>query len=88
MHYGAKSFSRNGKDTVKIIDPTVKVTLGQRTGLSDTDAKQLALLYKCRTGIHFDRHSDLLFSGGYQLKKLTETVVCASFFQSSYPSVI
>ena len=51
MHYGAKSFSKNGKDTVRIIDPAVKVTLGQRSALSDTDAKQLALLYKCPTGI-------------------------------------
>ena len=51
MHYGAKSFSKNGEDTVRIIDPAVKVTLGQRSALSDTDAKQLALLYKCPTGI-------------------------------------
>ena len=51
MHYGAKSFSKDGKDTIKIIDPAVKVTLGQRTALSATDAKQLALLYKCPTGM-------------------------------------
>ena len=51
MHYGAKSFSKDGKDTIRIIDPAVKVTLGQRTALSATDAKQLALLYKCPTGM-------------------------------------
>ena len=51
MHYGAKSFSKNGEDTVKVIDAAVKVTLGQRSALSETDAKQLALLYKCPTGI-------------------------------------
>ena len=50
MHYGGKSFSKNGKDTIRLIDPAVRIVLGQRRALSDIDVHQLALLYKCPQG--------------------------------------
>ena len=50
MHYGRKAFSKNGRDTIEVVNATFQVNLGQRSGLSDTDIKQVALLYKCKEG--------------------------------------
>ncbi|XP_065051141.1 uncharacterized protein LOC135680862 isoform X2 [Rhopilema esculentum] len=48
MHYGPRAFSKNGRDTIELVNATFPVKLGQRSGLSDTDIKQIALLYKCK----------------------------------------
>ncbi|KAJ7393134.1 hypothetical protein OS493_008435 [Desmophyllum pertusum] len=44
MHYGGRAFTKNGKPT--IVPVQSGATLGQRKGISDTDAKQMNLLYK------------------------------------------
>ncbi|KAM7433978.1 hypothetical protein ABFA07_015863 [Porites harrisoni] len=49
MHYGSKAFSKNGKPTI-VAKTSSKVTLGQRKGISATDAKQMNLLYKSQCG--------------------------------------
>lgn len=43
MHYGSKAFSRNGRPTIRV--KKTGVTIGQRKGLSPTDALQANLLY-------------------------------------------
>jgi len=43
MHYGAKAFSKNGKDTITRKDGGKQ--LGQRVGLSAIDAQQLRIMY-------------------------------------------
>jgi len=43
MHYGAKAFSKNGRDTIVRKDGGTK--LGQRVGLSAIDAQQLRIMY-------------------------------------------
>jgi len=50
MHYRSTAFSKNGKPT--IVSKQSGVTLGQRRGLSDIDAKQMNLLYnsQCNGG--------------------------------------
>jgi len=48
MHYRSTAFSKNGKPT--IVSKQSGVTLGQRRGLSDIDAKQMDLLYKSQCG--------------------------------------
>ncbi|KAM7433975.1 hypothetical protein ABFA07_015860 [Porites harrisoni] len=50
MHYGSRAFSKNGRPT--IVAKQSGVTLGQRRGISATDAKQMNLLYKshCNRG--------------------------------------
>ena len=46
MHYGRKSFSKNGKDTIRsILDPNRP--LGQRNGFTDLDAHEINALYDC-----------------------------------------
>eukprot|EP00794_Sanderia_malayensis_P004811 gene4811-5441_t len=47
MHYGPKSFSKNGKATVKAIRSTGQ-EIGTAEGLSDLDAIQLNALYDCQ----------------------------------------
>merc|ERR1719309_633139 len=44
MHYGSRSFSRNGRPTITAKKSGVK--LGQRSGLSAIDAQQMNLMYK------------------------------------------
>lgn len=44
MHYGNKAFSRNGRVTIKV--KRSGAVIGQRRGLSTTDARQANLLYK------------------------------------------
>lgn len=46
MHYGRKSFSKNGKDTIRsILDPNRP--LGQRDGFTDLDVHEINALYDC-----------------------------------------
>lgn len=46
MHYGSYAFSKNGRKTiVSRSDPNER--LGQRDGMSEIDAKQIRLHYKC-----------------------------------------
>ena len=46
MHYGRRSFSKNGKDTIRsILDPNRP--LGQRNGFTDLDAHEIKALYDC-----------------------------------------
>lgn len=48
MHYGRKSFSKNGLDTIRsILDPNR--LLGQREGLTDFDIHEVNALYDCST---------------------------------------
>ncbi|XP_078589981.1 zinc metalloproteinase nas-7-like [Branchiostoma floridae x Branchiostoma japonicum] len=48
MHYGSNVFGRGyGKQTIKTKDASKQDMIGQRSGLSDIDIKQLNLRYKC-----------------------------------------
>lgn len=47
MHYSARSFTKNGRNT---IEPKNGAKIGQRTGLSALDVKQMNLMYKCGSG--------------------------------------
>uniref|UniRef100_A0A0M3HMH2 Peptidase M12A domain-containing protein n=1 Tax=Ascaris lumbricoides TaxID=6252 RepID=A0A0M3HMH2_ASCLU len=38
-------FSANGRDTLEALDPNYQSTIGQRTGLSFSDAKKVNLAY-------------------------------------------
>jgi hypothetical protein len=44
MHYGAKSFSKEGNDTIRAISGA---SIGQRDGFSKTDVIKLNSLYNC-----------------------------------------
>ncbi|XP_073253483.1 nematocyst expressed protein 6-like [Porites lutea] len=44
MHYGDKFFSKNGQPTIVVLTPGAEI--GQRNGLSATDAQQANLLYQ------------------------------------------
>ena len=46
MHYGPKSFSRNGRSTIVGLK-TGADKMGQRDGLSANDIRQINQLYKC-----------------------------------------
>ena len=51
MHYGARAFSRNGRNTLDPIVPGVTpASLGQRNGLSSRDLQHVMGLY-CGQGI-------------------------------------
>ncbi|KAJ7387610.1 hypothetical protein OS493_000945 [Desmophyllum pertusum] len=46
MHYGRKSFTKNGKDTIRsILDPSRD--MGQRQGFTDLDVHEINALYDC-----------------------------------------
>ncbi|KAM7352145.1 seminal metalloprotease 1-like [Cochliomyia hominivorax] len=45
MHYSAKAFTKNGKDTIVPLDPDAKI--GQRIGLSLKDILKINLMYNC-----------------------------------------
>ena len=46
MHYGSKSFSKNGEPTIRsITDPSRQ--LGQRNGFTDLDIREINALYDC-----------------------------------------
>lgn len=45
MHYGAKDFSKNGKDTITPLSPAQ--TIGQRIRMSDNDVLKINKLYSC-----------------------------------------
>lgn len=52
MHYGRKSFSKNGKDTIRsILNPSHP--LGQREGLTDFDIHEINALYDCSSWVEF-----------------------------------
>lgn len=46
MHYGAKSFTRNGRSTIVALK-TGANQMGQRKGFSANDIRQINKLYKC-----------------------------------------
>ena len=46
MHYGPDAFSNGLGDTIVPLDPTA--VIGQATGLSEPDAEQLILFYRCQ----------------------------------------
>lgn len=48
MHYGAKTFSKNGLDTITVKKAGAQI--GQRDSFSWTDNAQIQLLYQCRGG--------------------------------------
>jgi len=45
MHYGAKAFSKNGKNTILVKKSGARI--GQRNGVSAQDVKEVRKLYKC-----------------------------------------
>ncbi|KAH7724532.1 NAS-13 protein [Aphelenchoides avenae] len=45
MHYGATAFSKNGQPTIEPLQSGV--TIGQRSGFSDTDLYKINKLYSC-----------------------------------------
>jgi len=45
MHYGAKAFSKNGKNTILVKKAGARI--GQRNGVSAQDVKEVRKLYKC-----------------------------------------
>lgn len=47
MHYGPKAFTRNELPTLMVRDTNYPRMIGQRLGLSKTDARQANLLYGC-----------------------------------------
>lgn len=47
MHYGRRAFSKNGKDTIKTIDPAMQNVIGNRVALSAEDIAQMNELYTC-----------------------------------------
>uniref|UniRef100_A0A0M3HHL0 Metalloendopeptidase n=1 Tax=Ascaris lumbricoides TaxID=6252 RepID=A0A0M3HHL0_ASCLU len=52
MHYPSDGFSANGRDTLEALDPNYQSTIGQRTGLSFSDAKKVNLAYCNGTCYH------------------------------------
>jgi len=48
MHYGSTAFGINRKQTIRTKDRSKQRLIGQRKGFSQTDIKQLRLMYKCR----------------------------------------
>ncbi len=47
MHYGPKTFSSNGKETVSYLNGTT-VGIGQRKGLSEIDKIEVERFYSCK----------------------------------------
>lgn len=47
MHYTKKAYSKNGKNTIETIDPTLIDRIGQRTSLSDGDIQRINRMYEC-----------------------------------------
>ena len=47
MHYGRRAFSKNGKDTIKTLDPSMQNVIGNRVALSAEDIAQMNELYTC-----------------------------------------
>lgn len=57
MHYGRKSFSKNGKDTIRSILNHDR-PLGQRDGLTDFDVHEVNALYDCSSKPGWSRWSN------------------------------
>ncbi|XP_064646447.1 zinc metalloproteinase nas-8-like [Lineus longissimus] len=49
MHYGGRTFSNNGKETIITRDPKYQNVIGQRMGLSFRDIKLANLMYSCNS---------------------------------------
>ena len=47
MHYGARSFTSNGQNTISTINTNDQSLIGQRETLSATDLQHVLLLYSC-----------------------------------------
>ncbi|XP_055298023.1 zinc metalloproteinase nas-13-like [Sitodiplosis mosellana] len=47
MHYAGKSFSQNGKLTIKTKDPSKQNVIGNRKGMSKEDKQKLNYMYEC-----------------------------------------
>ena len=46
MHYGMRSFSKNGRLTIRPRDPSIKIFGGYK--LSELDKQQVNLMYNCQ----------------------------------------
>ena len=47
MHYTAKAFSNNGKDTIEAVEDNIPI--GPEYGLSQLDVLQINILYRCQS---------------------------------------
>lgn len=47
MHYSAKAFSKNGRETITPKDPKFRGVIGQRKELSVGDAARINNMYQC-----------------------------------------
>ena len=47
MHYDLKAFSVNGQPTMQVLNSSYRGKVGQRSGLSVKDARQLNIMYQC-----------------------------------------
>lgn len=48
MHYGKRTFSKNGKPTVRAVNNPY-MSLGRSVGFSDLDIKKMNALYDCKS---------------------------------------
>lgn len=48
MHYGTTEFSSSGSRTIRTLDYSKRLLIGQRAGFSDKDVQVLNLMYNCR----------------------------------------
>ena len=48
MHYGKRTFSKNGKPTVRALNNPY-MSLGRSVGFSDLDIKKMNALYDCKS---------------------------------------
>lgn len=52
LHYGAKDFTFNGEDTIKVINAPDDTQIGLLNGMSDIDAIRVNSLYQCDHGVY------------------------------------
>ena len=47
MHYGVKAFTKNGEDTITVLNPENKYLIGSNEGFSNIDVMELRQMYNC-----------------------------------------